>query len=156
MSRAEPGEPAREGGRDRPFDDDRPPSWMGAPGYTPYPDDLPAHAPMPGAPPYPPAPAHPPAEVGRPRPRTGFGRSTAAAAVWAGVNLLLVLVVNGLPPDGYALGRVVGGLLVPTLLAGLATWLVARRRGWSFPLLVLLAAPFFWVPRAVLAAAAGA
>lgn len=57
-------------------DDERPPSWMGAPGYTPY-MELPPHAPMPGAPPYPPAIEHPPPPVGRAR--AGFWTRLRAA-----------------------------------------------------------------------------
>ena len=65
---------------------------MGAPGYTPH-HDLPPHAPMPGAPPYPAAIDHPPPPVGRPRARTARARTLAAAAVWAGIALGLVLLV---------------------------------------------------------------
>jgi hypothetical protein len=68
--------------------------------------------------------------------------------VWAGVNIVLVLAVAGPPPSGRAAGQLVGALIIPTLLAGLAVWAIARRRPWAFWLLVLLAAPFFWVFRA--------
>jgi hypothetical protein len=128
---------------------------LGAPGYSPYRDDLPAHAPMPGAPPYPPAEEHPLPPIGRPSARTGFGAALGAAAVWAGVNLVLVLVVTGAPPSTTDVARFLAALLVPTLLAALAVWLIARRRVWPFWLLVLAAAPFFWVLRAVAAQAGG-
>ncbi|WP_346278257.1 hypothetical protein [Pseudonocardia sp.] len=134
---------------------ERPPSWMGAPGYSPYRDDLPAHAPMPGAPPYPSAEEHPPPPIGRPAARTGFRAALGAAAVWAGVNLALVLIVTGAPPSTTDVARFLGALLVPTLLAALAVWLIARGRAWPFWLLVLAAAPFFWVLRAVAAQAGG-
>jgi hypothetical protein len=122
---------------------------MGAPGYSPYRDDLPPHAPMPGAPPYPAAEEHPPPPVGRPAPRTGFSRALGAAAIWTVVNVVLVLIVAGGPSGGSDVARLVGALLVPTLLAALAVWLVARHRAWSFWLLVLSAAPIFWVLRAL-------
>lgn len=126
--------------------DERPPSWAGAPGFTPGVDDLPPHAPMPGAPPYPAAPEHDPPPVGRPARRTRFGTALGSAAVWAVVNVVLVVAVTGVPA---AIGRFVVALVVPTLAAALAVWAVARRRAWAFWLLVLLAAPAFWVLRAV-------
>jgi hypothetical protein len=125
---------------------------MGAPGYTPYSDDLPPHAPMPGAPPYPATPEPAPAPVGRPRERTRFRAALGAAAVWALVNLVLVLVILGAPGSAQALGMFVGGLVVPTLLAALVVWAIARRRGWPFWLLVVVALPLFCVLRAVLSA----
>ncbi|WP_142048095.1 hypothetical protein [Pseudonocardia kunmingensis] len=131
----------------------RPPSWAGAPGYSPYSDDLPPHAPMPGAPPYPAAPDPGRAPVARPRARTRFRAALGATAVWAAVNVVLVLLVSGAPDGAEALGRFVGGLLVVTSAAALALWLVARRRTWSFWMLVVVAAPLFWVLRAVLLAA---
>jgi hypothetical protein len=125
---------------------------MGAPGYTPYSDDLPPHAPMPGAPPYPATPEPAPAPVGRPRARTRFRAALGATAVWALVNLVLVLAVVGAPGSTADLWRFLGGLSVSTLLAALAVWAVVRRRGWPFWLLVVVAAPLFWVLRAVLPA----
>ena len=125
------------------------PPWAGAPGYQPFGNDLPPHAPMPGAPPYPAGPEHPAPAVGRPAGRTSFLAALGAAAVWAVVNLALVLGLAGPPPGAGAAGAFVGRLLLPTLFAALCTWLIARRRGWSFWLLVLLAAPFFWVLRAL-------
>ena len=132
--------------------DDRPASWMGAPGFTPGPDHFPPHAPMPGAPPYPAAPEPGPPPVGRPPTRTRFSAALGAAAVWALVNLVLVLVVTGPPGSAGSLGQFLGGLIVATLLAALALWGISRRRGWSFWLLVLVAAPLFWVLRALLVA----
>jgi hypothetical protein len=130
----------------------RPPSWAGAPGYSSYSDDLPPHAPMPGAPPYPAAPEPEPAPVGRPPARTRFRTALGATALWAAVNVVLVLLVSGPPDDAQALGRLTGALLVATLPAALVLWLVARRRAWSFWLLVAAAAPLYWVLRAVLLA----
>lgn len=125
-------------------------SWRGGPGYTPLPDILPPHAPLPGAPPYPAQPEHPPAPVGEPPARTGYGRALGATAVWAAVNLLLVLLVMGPPPSTEAAAVFAGRLAVSTLAGALITWLIARRRGWPFWLLVLVAAPLFWVLRAVM------
>ncbi len=103
---------------------------------------------MPGAPPYPGTPEHTPPPVGLPARRTRFGKALGAAAVWAAVNLVLVLAVAGAPPGPGALGRLVGALIIPTLLAALVLWAIARRRAWAFWLLVLFAAPLFWVLRA--------
>jgi hypothetical protein len=135
-------------GRDRP-EDERPPSWMGAPGYTPYADGLPPHAPMPGAPPYPQAPEQSPPPIGQPPPGTRFRAALGAAAAWAAVNLVLVLLVLGPPGNARVLGAFLGALVVTTVLAALIVWLIARRRGWPFWLLALLAAPVFWVLRAL-------
>jgi hypothetical protein len=107
---------------------------------------------MPGAPPYPETPEHAPPPVGQPARRTRFGTALGAAAVWAGVNLVLVLAVAGAPPGPAAFGQLVGALIIPTLLAAVAVRAIARRRAWVFWQLVLLAAPFFWVFRAVLIA----
>lgn len=126
-----------------------PPSWAGAPGFTPGIDGLPPHVPMPGAPPYPEAPEHAPPPVGQPARRTRFVTALGAAAVWAGVNIVLVLAVAGAPPGPAAFGQLIGALIIPTLLAAVAVRAIARRRVWAFWLLVLLAAPFFWVLRAV-------
>jgi hypothetical protein len=104
---------------------------------------------MPGAPPYPETPEHGPPPVGQSARRTRFAKALGAAATWAVVNLVLVLTVAGAPPGPAALGQFVGALIVPTLLAALVVWAIARRRAWAFWLLVLLAAPFFWVLRAV-------
>jgi hypothetical protein len=107
---------------------------------------------MPGAPPYPEAPDHGPPPVGQPARRTRFRAALGAAAVWAGVNLALVLSVAGPPGDAEAYGRVVGAPLVPALLAALVVWAVARRRAWPFWLLVFAAAPLYWLLRSVLSA----
>lgn len=111
---------------------------------------------MPGAPPYPAAAEPGPSPVGRSPARTRFGAALGAAAVWAVVNLVLVLAVAGAPGGAEAAGRLVGALILPTLLAALAVWAIARRRGWAFWLLVVVAAPIFWVLRAVLIALAAA
>jgi hypothetical protein len=118
-------------------------------------DGLPPHAPMPGAPPYPSAREHDPPPVGRPPRRTRFAVVLGAAAVWAVVNVVLVLVVAGAPASARSFGAFIGALAVPTLLAALAVWAIARRRGWPFWLLVLAAAPVFWALRAALAAVPG-
>lgn len=107
---------------------------------------------MPGAPPYPPAPEQPPPPVGWPAARTRFRAALGAAAVWAAVDLALVLLVAGAPGNARALGALVGALAVPTLLAAVAAWLLARRGGRRFWALVLVTAPVFWVLRALLAA----
>jgi hypothetical protein len=101
---------------------------------------------MPGAPPYPEAPEHGPPPIGRPARRTRFVTALGAAAVWAAVNVVLVVAVAGVPP---AFGWFAVALIVPTVLAALAVWVIARRRAWAFWLLVFLAAPLFWVLRAV-------
>jgi hypothetical protein len=128
--------------------DGSPPPWAGAPGFTPGVEGVP-HAPLPGAPPYPESPEHAPPPVGQPPRRTRFLAVLGAAAVWAVVNLVLVFAVAGSPPGPAALGEVVGALVVPTLLAALVVWMVARRRAWGFWLLLLVAAPLFWVLRAI-------
>lgn len=117
--------------------------------------------PFPGQP-YPPAQGYPP---GQPYPgqqppppgrRTNFGTALLATLVWPAVNLVLTLAIVGPPPSAEAAGAFIGALLIPTLVAALATWLIARRRRapWKFPLLVLLALPFYLLIR-VLAAAGG-
>jgi hypothetical protein len=130
--------------------DDERPSWMGAPGYTPYADDLPPHAPMPGAPPYPAAEEAPPPPVGRPPARTRFRVALGASAVWAAVNLVLTLVVAGAPGGAGEFLSFVVGVVVSAVLAALVAWLVGRGPSWSFWFLLLVTAPLFWVLRAVL------
>lgn len=130
---------------------------MGAPGYTPYADNLPPHAPMPGAPPYPAAEEPPPSAVGGPPARTGFSSALGAAAAWAVVNLVIVLLVAGAPGSAGEFAAFVGALIVPTLLAALLAWLLpaliarftGRGRAWSFWFLLLVTAPLFWVLRAL-------
>jgi hypothetical protein len=100
---------------------------------------------MPGAPPYPQTPEHPSPPVGAPRRRTRFVRALAAVAVWDVVYVVLVLAVAGPPPSDRALGRLIGVMIFPTLLAAVAVWGIARRRARAFWKLVLLAAPFFWL-----------
>lgn len=120
------------------------PSWMGAPGYVPHPE-LPPHAPMPGAPPYPEQEEPPPLPAGR----TPFPLALVATLVWAAVNLVLVLVVSGLPPSAALMGRTVGSVALTALFAAVVTWVVARRHGWAFRVLLLVAAPCYWVLRAL-------
>ncbi len=80
-----------------------------------------------------------------------------ATLVWLAVNVVLTLAISGLPSSAEAAGAFAGALVSATLLAALVTWLIARRspQGWRFPLLVLLALPFYLVVR-VLAEAGGA
>lgn len=120
------------------------PSWMGAPGYVP-PQPEP-HAPMPGAPPYPTPAEHPaPPVVGR----TRFTLALLATLVWAAVNLVLVVVVSGVAPSAELMGRTVGSVALTAAFAAVVTWVVARRHGWAFWVLLLVAAPFYWVLRAL-------
>lgn len=90
--------------------------------------------------------------------RTGFGLAFLAALVWPMVNTLVTLIVSGPPPTAGLAGQYVGSLLIPTLLAALAVWLIARRRRqpWRFPLLVVLALPFYLVLRVLTMAGGGA
>lgn len=86
--------------------------------------------------------------------RTGYGRALLASAVWAVVNLVLIVVVSGPPPSPRDAGSLTFGLLAPTLLGALVTWLIARRRvGWPFWLVVLLALPFYAILRVFFSAA---
>ncbi len=127
---------------------------MGAPGYTPAPP-LPPHAPMPGAPPYPapdPATDSSATPIGRPpAARTGMPMVAVAAAIWAAVNVLLVLVGPGVG-DGVRLGI---GVLLSTGLATIIGWSIVRRRACSLWWLLALVAPIYWVLRAVLSALIG-
>lgn len=143
-------QPPHPGPRDE--DPGSPAPWQGAPGYVP-PADLPPaslmpHAPMPGAPPYPAAVEQPPTPIGRGRARTSLLDALVAGAAWAAVNLVLTLVVVGSPPPQMA-GRFIAGLATTTVLAGLAGWFIARRRNWSFWMLLLVVAPIFWLLRTV-------
>jgi hypothetical protein len=121
---------------------DAPRWWAGAPGFTPFQDVVMPHAPMPGAPPYPPAVAPPPAAP--PLPGPGMGSALVVAGSWALVSIVVALVVGGAPGIGE-FGPFLLGLGAPTLLTALAVRFVARRRGWPFWLLVVAAAPVFWV-----------
>lgn len=118
------------------------PSWMGAPGYTPPPPNLAPHAPMPGAPPYPANEEHPPPPVGEHR-GTGYPPALLATLIWVAVDLVVVIAVAGPFASFPDAGRTVDGLLVPALVASLLTWLVVRRRGGPFWLVVLAAAPLY-------------
>lgn len=119
---------------------------MGAPGYTPPPENLAPHAPMPGAPPYPPHEEHPPPPVGERMRHTRYRRALLAVLVWAAVEAIRLVSVSGL-----SLAAAGGAILITTGAASVGTWLVARRHGWPFWVLVLVAAPCFWVLRALLA-----
>ncbi|GEL23231.1 hypothetical protein PSU4_21850 [Pseudonocardia sulfidoxydans NBRC 16205] len=120
----------------------------GAPGYTPVdPDRLTPHAPMPGAPPYPAAEELPPPPVGDTATGTRLRRPMLAAAVWGVVNIVLVLAVSGPPPSSSAGGALVGMIVVSVLVAGLLTWVLARRRAWPFWVVVLVTGLLFWIVR---------
>jgi hypothetical protein len=106
-----------------------PPSWSGAPAYSPYPEGYPPHAPMPGAPPY---PAQPPVPRARPGGRTSYLRALGATAISAAMFLLLGVLIGGPPESAEAAGRLVGGQLLPTLLASLFVWLLVRRHARPF------------------------
>jgi hypothetical protein len=75
-------------------------------------------------------------------------RALAVAGTWAVVSLVLALVVGGVPGIGE-LGMFLLGLTAPTLLTAVAVRVVAAGRAWPFWLLVVVAAPVFWVLRAV-------
>ena len=137
-----PNRPEPPGREDR----DALPSWAGAPGFTPFQDAGMPHGPMPGAPPYPPDVAPPPAAPRASGP--GLGRALAAAATWAAVSLVLAFLVSGVP-SGDGLGVFLLGLGAPTLLTALVVRFLARHRPWSFWVLLVVAAPFFWVLRAL-------
>lgn len=148
-------------------DDDRPPSWQGAPGYSgidpdaygPHPsipgepgagpDGYGPHAPMPGAPPYPPGTEPEPAAVADRDPApppvgSVLPRCVAASAGWVAVALLLALFtgVASWPLRGLA-------LLVPWGLTA-AALLVPARRGAGPGGLVALAFGPFWLLHALL------
>lgn len=107
---------------------------------------------MPGAPPYPAREEPPPADVGEHAPpRTGPLPVLAATAVWAMIDVVLVLVV-GAPPFGP---RFVAGTAAALVVAAAGVWLLARRRAWPWVLLLLVAAPAFWVLRALAGAVLG-
>ncbi|HZG89038.1 MAG TPA: hypothetical protein VEZ42_02385 [Pseudonocardia sp.] len=133
---------------DRPDPDDRPPSWAGAPGYQPN-MALPPHAPMPGAPPYPAHQEHPPPPVGQVAAGTRFAAVLAAAGTGALLNLVLVLMVEGVPRSGGGLGGLVGLLLAVALVVAGVVWLAVRARRRSFGLLLAVTVPAVLVVRAL-------
>ncbi|MCX6466534.1 MAG: hypothetical protein NTW05_23540 [Pseudonocardiales bacterium] len=126
---------------------DDPPSWMGAPGYTPHPE-LPPHAPMPGAPPYPPAVDHPPPPVGEPALRTRFRAALGASALAAAALVVLVVLVEGPPPGAAGWAALVGSAAFAGLLTATVVWAAVRRRAWPFWALLLVAVPVVLVLRA--------
>ena len=133
--------------------EDPPPSWAGAPGYSPH-RELPPHAPMPGAPPYPANIYHPPPEVTEAPARTGFLPVLGAILVWVVVDVLLVLLVMGLP-TGSTAARLTAGLAATALVTAVGVWLPVRHRAWGFGLLLLVTAPVFWILRAIATALIG-
>jgi hypothetical protein len=126
---------------------DKPPSWAGAPGFSPHHGPGVPHAPMPGAPPYPAAP--PPAPPAAPPRGPGFFRTFKAAAVWAVAYLVLIFVPGGQSPGGIEIGILLLILVLPTVLTALTLRFVARGRAWPFWLLVLVALPVFWILQAL-------
>jgi hypothetical protein len=78
----------------------------------------------------------------------GFKRILLAALVWPTANVLLILILLGLPTSGRPVGKLIGSLLFSTLVAALIAWLIARRRSWwPWWRLALLVLPFFLVLR---------
>jgi hypothetical protein len=104
--------------------DARPPSWAGAPGFSPSADDLPPHAPMPGAPPYPEPPDPGPPPVGRPPRR---GRFRALAAVSAALLVVAVVLLTTGSGAARTAGGVVLAVAVVTVVVGLLGRWVAPR-----------------------------
>ncbi|MFC4004870.1 hypothetical protein ACFS2C_23665 [Prauserella oleivorans] len=104
-------------------------------------------------------PAAPPVNPGEQAPlaqgkRAGFGSALLAALVWVPVNFVIALLVAGAPSAEQA-GAFIGASIVPAVLAGLVTWLIAKRStpAWAFWKLVLLALPFYLLVRLLLASA---
>lgn len=127
--------------------DARPAAGTAAPrrGYQEAPDTVGPHAPMPGSPPYP-APAAVAPTAPRTLDETPFPKALGAAAVWLVVTLLLALVLYGSVGSFAGVGVLVGF----TLVVGLVTWFIARRRPLVFWQLALIAAPIYWIARIVL------
>lgn len=71
------------------------------------------------------------------------------------LHLAVVLVVAGELPSARGLGQVVGRVVPVGLLASLGVWLVARRRRWSFPVLLLVTLGVYVVLQLPIAAASG-
>lgn len=95
-------------------------------------------------------------QAGRAPRKVSFWRTLLAALVWAAVNVIAALVITGGPPSSRAAGAFIGQLIVPTLVAALVAWLIARSasRIWRFWQLVLLTLPFYLVVRLLLVAGA--
>jgi hypothetical protein len=76
-----------------------------------------------------------------------MGSALVVAGSWALVSIVVALVVGGAP----GIGEFWLFLLpcAPTLLTALAVRFVARGRGWPFWLLLVAAAPVFWVLHAL-------
>ncbi|MEJ3654262.1 hypothetical protein WEH80_14950 [Actinomycetes bacterium KLBMP 9759] len=127
------------------------PPWSPNPGpndHGPYPQS--PHQPAPYQPPY----------AEQPTGRTSFWKAWGAGVMWAGVHLILAMVVNiavqGGAPTGHWLGFMIGSALIPSLVAGLAAWGFLRRKQVSFVVVAAVALPFYFIVRAVLTAAAAA
>ncbi|WP_162829990.1 hypothetical protein [Amycolatopsis palatopharyngis] len=117
--------------REETMNAERPPHNFGPP---PFPPPYPA----PGQFPQPPA-SYPKRTSGT----TSFGRCLLASLVWVGVTLVISFAALGPPSSGRALGQVLGGMLIPLLLAALTTWLFFRRKHTAFWILAITALPAF-------------
>ncbi|NIJ10875.1 hypothetical protein FHU38_001219 [Saccharomonospora amisosensis] len=110
-----------------------------------HPEPVPPHLPV--APPVNPAEQAPPPRTSGGR--NGFGTTLLATLVWVPVNFFVAVAILGGLPSARVAGAFIGSMIVPAVVAALATWLIARRseRQWEFWKLVLLALPFFLVIR---------
>lgn len=108
-----------------------------------------------------PPPTGGPAAGGAPGPRgpaegargPSYGRALLATLVWAALSYLALFVFLGAPGSSEAAGQALGALLIPSLLAALVTWRLARRVPTrAFWQLVLLALPAFLLLRLFFAA----
>ena len=76
-----------------------------------------------------------------------YGRALLATLVWAALNVVAMFALLG-PTSAEVAGAAIGGMLVPSLLAALITWRVARRVATrSFWQLALLALPSYLLLR---------
>jgi hypothetical protein len=124
--------------------DERPPSWMGAPGYQPH-RELPPHAPMPGAPPYPAMEDHPPPPVGVRRPNRAVPIAIVSVLVAAVLNAVLELVVDG--PARAASATPV--IIVVGAVTAVLVALPARRWRWAPWVVAVASVAGYFVLRAL-------
>jgi hypothetical protein len=110
---------------------------------------------MPGAPPYPANQEHPPPPVGQVATGTRFATVLAAAGAGALLNLVLVLLVEGVPRSGGGLGGLVAVLVAVALVVAGVVWLVVRARRRSFALLLAITVPAVLVLRALVSLITG-
>ncbi|MEU4745971.1 hypothetical protein AB0G02_36685 [Actinosynnema sp. NPDC023658] len=94
--------------------------------------------------------------VGYPAPPAPEGtsvlRALQASLVWAGVVLVVVFSLGGVPLSGYGLGTIVGRLLPISLASGLLVRLFVKRKRIAFGWLVLASLPTFIVSFVVIGA----